>query len=42
VFIGDTIKVTMSRFGLDSGRNFIITGISEDVETGTTTLEVWG
>ena len=42
VFIGDTIKVTMSRFGLDSGRNFIITGISEDVETGITTLEVWG
>lgn len=42
VFIGDTITITLNRFGLNDGRDFLITGISEDAETNITELEVWG
>jgi hypothetical protein len=42
VFVGDTIRLKLGRFGLDAGKNFIITAISEDAETALTILEVWG
>lgn len=42
VFIGDTIKLQYDRYGLDNGVDFIITNVSEDIESATTTLELWG
>jgi len=42
VFIGDVISLKINRFGLNDGKNFIVTGIEEDAETGQTTLEVFG
>jgi hypothetical protein len=42
VFIGDTVTIKLNRFGLNSGKDFLITGINEDAETNITELEVWG
>ncbi len=42
VFIGDVVNLKLARFGLDSGKNFLITSVAEDIETATTTLELWG
>lgn len=42
VFVGDVIKLQYPRYGLESGKNFIITAIGEDAEDGTTELELWG
>lgn len=42
VYIGDTIKLTYPRFNLNSGKNFLVAGVAEDAETGTTTFELWG
>lgn len=42
VFIGDVIRIAYNRYGLESGKNFIITAVSEDAEDNTTELEVWG
>lgn len=41
-FVGQTVRITYPRHGLKNGKNMIITGISEDAETNTTTLELWG
>ncbi len=42
VFIGDVITLTLDRYGYESGKDFIITNVSEDIETASTTLELWG
>lgn len=42
VFIGDVVNITYPRYGLDAGVNLLVTGISEDLESGITTLELWG
>lgn len=42
VFIGDVITLQYPRYGLESGRDFIITSIGEDAEDGVTELELWG
>lgn len=42
VFIGDTVTLQLNRFGLSSGKKFVIVSISEDAETGETELELWG
>lgn len=42
VFIGDTVTVILNRFGLDSGKNFLVVGLSYDAETNLTELELWG
>lgn len=42
VFIGDVIRVSYPRYGLESGKNFLITAVSEDAEDNATELEVWG
>lgn len=42
VFIGDILKVSYPRHGLDGGKNLLVTGVSEDLESGITTLELWG
>lgn len=41
-FIGSVIELKINRFGLSEGKNFIITAMSEDAESGQTTLELWG
>lgn len=42
VYIGDTVRLTYPRHGLSAGRNLLVLGVSEDVETGITNLELWG
>lgn len=42
VYIGDTIKIRYPRFGLENGKNFIITSIAEDAQENETEIEVWG
>lgn len=42
VFIGDAITVKYPRYGLESGKTFIITSISEDAQDNETEIEVWG
>jgi len=42
VYIGDTINIELNRFGLENGKSVLITGISEDAESGETELELWG
>jgi hypothetical protein len=42
VFIGDVVNLKISRFDLSNGKNFIVTTIEEDAETGHTTLELFG
>lgn len=40
--IGDVVAIRYARFGLDSGKNFVLVGITETHELGTATLEVLG
>lgn len=40
--IGDSVTVILNRFGLDSGKDFLIVGLSYDAETNLTELELWG
>lgn len=42
VNIGDVICLNISRFGLDSGQNFVVIGITETLESGRISLEVLG
>lgn len=42
LFLGDTVKLVYDRFDLQAGKNLLVVGISEDVETGQTTLSLWG
>lgn len=40
--LGDTVTWTSSRYGLGSGKNFLVLGKREDVQKETTTLTLWG
>ena len=40
--VNDTIHVVYSRFGLESGGYFRVTGFKEDLNTNLVVLEVWG
>lgn len=42
VCVGDTVSLKMPRFGLDNGKSMLIVRASEDAETQTTILELWG
>ena len=42
LYLGTVVKLVYPRFGLDSGQLFIVIGFSEDAETDTTILELWG
>jgi len=39
---GETVTVKYPRFGLEAGRNFIITGVTEQPAQGLTILSLWG
>lgn len=40
--VGDTITVQVDRYGMNSGRDFVIIGMTENAESGVTELDVWG
>ena len=40
--LNDCIQVYLGRYGLDSGRRFVLTGIDEDLMSGNSILELWG
>lgn len=40
--IGDTVKVTYPRHQLHAGQNFRVVGVSEDAESRSTSLVLWG
>jgi len=40
--LGDIVRLQVNRFGLDEGKDFVVIGITENLETGITTLDVWG
>ena len=40
--LNDVIKVSIARFGMTSGKKFVVIGITEDSKTNEVTLEVWG
>lgn len=40
--LGDVVTLKLNRFGLESGKNFVIIGIQQDHEEQSTTLELWG
>ncbi|MCB2188381.1 MAG: hypothetical protein KQJ78_18325 [Deltaproteobacteria bacterium] len=40
--LGNVVKVTRSRWGLEAGRNLVVLGLSEDHEKGHLTLKLWG
>jgi hypothetical protein len=40
--LGDTVRVTHERFGLDNGKNFVITGMRYDAKAFDVELEIWG
>lgn len=42
VDLGNVIRLQVNRFGLDDGKDFVVIGITENLETGITTLDVWG
>lgn len=42
VDIGDIVKITLPRFGLDSGRLFVVLGIELDPRIDRVTLTLWG
>jgi hypothetical protein len=42
VDLNSVVRLTLPRFGLDSGKLFRVVGIVEDFETGITKLELWG
>jgi hypothetical protein len=42
VDIGSIVALQMPRFGLATGKNFVVIGIAENFQTGITTLDLWG
>ncbi|WP_138476160.1 hypothetical protein [Dyadobacter bucti] len=42
LYIGDQVKLIYNRFNLDAGKVFMVSGVSEDAETGATVFELWG
>ncbi|PZQ46166.1 MAG: hypothetical protein DI551_05665 [Micavibrio aeruginosavorus] len=39
---GLTVRLTLPRYGLEEGKDFLVVGVSEDAETAKTTLTLWG
>ena len=42
IYVGDVVRLYYDRYGLDGGKNFLVTSIGEDAEEGLTELEIWG
>lgn len=42
VDMGDPVRLKVNRFGLDAGKDFTVIGITENLETQITTLDLWG
>lgn len=42
VYIRDQVTLKFPRFGLSQGKTLLITGVSEDAESASTILELWG
>lgn len=40
--LGSIVNISVPRFGLDGGKNFLIIGVNEDYKSGVTTLDVYG
>lgn len=40
--LGSVVRLQINRFGLSSGRDFTVIGITENYQTGNTTLDLWG
>lgn len=40
--LGSVINLKITRFGLSAGRLFTVIGITENYQTGNTTLDLWG
>ncbi|PWE57670.1 hypothetical protein DEM27_00200 [Metarhizobium album] len=42
VDLGDVVRLQLDRFGLDAGKDFAVIGITENLDTRNTTLDLWG
>lgn len=42
VDIGSTVRLQINRFGLDAGKNFLVIGMSPNLQTKNTALDLWG
>lgn len=40
--LGSVVRLQINRFGLSLGRDFTVIGITENYQTGNTTLDLWG
>lgn len=40
--LGDVVRVKVNRFGLNDGKSFVVIGLVEDLQTGVSTLDLWG
>ena len=40
--LGDTVRLELPRFGLDSGKNFVVIGIESNYRRRKVTLDLWG
>ena len=41
-FVGDNVQLVHNRYGLDAGRNLLLSGISENASSNETKITVWG
>ena len=41
-FLGDVLTLKYNRYGLDSGKVFMVAGVSDNAQTGQTVLTLWG
>ncbi|MBX0289727.1 hypothetical protein K3G63_04720 [Hymenobacter sp. HSC-4F20] len=41
-FLGDVVRLTYDRYGLENGADFLVVGISDNAATGQTVLTLWG
>lgn len=42
VDVGDTVHITYDRFGLESGKDFLVIDLAENLHTGDIQIGVWG
>ncbi|MCF0055510.1 hypothetical protein [Dyadobacter sp. CY356] len=42
LYIGAQVRLIYNRFNLNAGKVFMVSGVSEDAETGATVFELWG
>lgn len=42
VDLGDVVRLRLNRFGLGDGKDFTVIGLTENLQTGITTLDIWG